>query len=146
MGHAGLRVELATCHRDSVQDERYAVFGAEMASLRRGDRMAMRFDLQRRAPGERRFESLDVPGLGVWHRARRGRSPYSFDQRVERLAAPASYRARVTFRWTGPGNAEKVVVRRVTEACKQPGDASDLGVRAAGAGGPEASSAPARRR
>ncbi|MGI8594105.1 MAG: CARDB domain-containing protein [Solirubrobacteraceae bacterium] len=127
------QARVATCHLDPVQDQRYAVFTGEMASLRRGNRMEMRFELERRAPGEGAFVPVDVPKLGVWNRAKPGRSPYRFNQRVEKLAAPATYRARVTFRWTGPNGAKKVVARRVTPPCKQPDFRGDLRLRAVGA-------------
>jgi CARDB len=126
------RATVATCHLDPVQEQRYASFTGEMASLRKGNRMEMRFQLERRAPGEAAFTPVDVPALGVWNRAKPGRSPYRFTQRVEKLAAPASYRARVTFRWTGPKGAKKVVARRVTPRCKQPDFRPDLRIRAVG--------------
>ncbi len=124
------KATVATCHTDPVQDQRYAVFTGEMVSLRKGNRMEMRFALERRAPGEARFTPVDVPTLGVWNRAKPGRSPYRFAQRVEKLAAPASYRARVTFRWTGPKGSTKVVRRRVTPPCKQPDLRPDLRLKA----------------
>jgi len=120
------RATVAACRAAPLQDQRYAVFTGEMASLRKGNRMEMRFDLERRAPGEAAFTRVEVPSLGVWNRAKPGRSPYRFTQRVEKLAAPASYRARVSFRWTGPKGARKVVVRRVTPPCKQPDFRPDL--------------------
>lgn len=124
------RASVATCHVDPVQDQRYAVFTGEMFSLRPGNRMEMRFALERRSPGEAAFVPVDVLKLGEWKRAKPGRSPYRFAQRVEKLAGPASYRARVTFRWTGPKGAKKVVVRRVTPPCRQPELRPDLRLRA----------------
>ncbi len=129
-GAPSARATLATCHVDPVQDQRYAVFTGEMSSLRQGNRMAMRFALERRAPGEAAFLPVDVPGLAEWKRAKPGRSPYRFAQRVEKLAGPARYRARVTFRWTGPKGAKKIVVRRVTPPCRQPDLRPDLRLRA----------------
>lgn len=127
------RATVTDCREDPVQDQRYAVFTGVMASVRKGNRMEMRFALGRRAPGETVFTPVDVPKLNVWNRADPGRSPYLFTQRVTKLAAPASYRARVTFRWTGPNGAKKIVVRRVTPPCKQTDFRPDLRLKAVGA-------------
>ncbi|MDQ3870744.1 MAG: hypothetical protein M3301_03895 [Chloroflexota bacterium] len=124
------RATVGACRVDPAPVQRYVVFTGEMASLRKGNRMEMRFELERRAPGEASFVPVDVPKLGVWNRAKAGRSPYRFTQRVQKLAAPARYRARVTFRWTGPKGAKKVVMRRVTPACRQPDFRPDLRLQA----------------
>src|SRR3977135_4444982 len=62
--------QLARCHPSLDAAQRYAVFSGAMRSLRAGqDRLEMRFDLFRRAPGAVAFRRVAAPGLGVWNRA-----------------------------------------------------------------------------
>jgi hypothetical protein len=117
---------LARCRVAGLQPSRYAVFTGVMSSLRSGNRMAIRFDLYRRAAGEDVFTGVPAPGLGVWNRANAGVPSYRFRQRVENLAAGASYRARVSFRWTGPAGKRREVLRKVTKACTAPDPRPEL--------------------
>src|SRR5947209_3699827 len=92
--------QLERCHASLDAAQRYAVFSGTMRSLRAGqDRMEMRFDLFRRAPGASAFKRVAAPGLGVWNRADPGVGRFKFRQKVENLGAPAAYRAVVGFRW-----------------------------------------------
>ncbi len=122
------RVRLEKCRTALEQANRYAVFTGSMDSLRTGNRLAMRFVLYRRASGANAFERVAAPGLGVWHRAKRGVPAYRFRQRVENLSAPADYRVRVTFRWAGPAGKPTVVKRRTSAVCSQPDLRPDLRV------------------
>lgn len=119
---------LARCHLAGLQPRRYAVFTGVMSALRSGNRMEMRFDLFRRAAGEDAFTRVSAPGLGVWNRADAGVPSYRFRQRVTNLAAGASYRARVSFRWSGPVGKRRVTLRKLTAACTQPDQRPDLRV------------------
>lgn len=136
-----VKATMATCHVAALQPERYAVFTGVMRSLRPGNRLEMRFDLFRRATDEQDFTPVDASGLGVWNRADAGVPSYRFRQRVENLPAGSSYRARVTFRWTGPAGKRRVVLRKVTKACRQP--AARAGLRVAPLA--DARRSPARR-
>ena len=58
--------QLDRCHASLDAAQRYAVFSGVMRSLQAGqDRMDMRFDLFRRAPGAVAFKRVTAPGLGV---------------------------------------------------------------------------------
>ena len=113
--------QLDRCHASLDAAQRYAAFSGVMRSLRSGqDRMDMRFDLFRRAPGAFAFKRVAAPGLGVWKRADAGVGRLKFKQKVENLTAPAAYRAVVSFRWIGANGRVFARAQHVTPACQQP--------------------------
>jgi len=117
------------CHPALDATQRWAVFGGTMRSLRGGqDRMAMRFDLFRRARGSSVFKRVAAPGLGIWNRANPGVGRFKFRQKVENLSAPAAYRAVVSFRWIGADGRVFARAHHVTLACSQPDLRPDLRV------------------
>ena len=112
---------LERCHPAPVPAERFAVFGGTMRSPRQGqDRMDMRFDLFSRAQGAIAFRRLAAPGLGVWNHAQPGVLRFHFRQRVVNLAAPAAYRAVVSFRWLDEFGFVFAKASHATPACQQP--------------------------
>ena len=121
-GAPRLRAELTECSIGS------AAFTGSMPAGAGTDRMAMRFDLYE---GERRVRA---PGLGRWERSEPGRAGFVFTQRVEGLTAPATYRARVRFRWyDDEGNVLRRAERR-TPVCRQPDPRPQLRVLAVAPG------------
>jgi hypothetical protein len=113
--------QLDRCHASLDAAQRYAVFSGVMRSLRAGqDRMDMRFDLFRRAPGAFAFKRVAAPGLGVWKRADAGVGRLKFKQKVEALTAPAAYRAVVSFRWINANSRVFARAQHVTATCQQP--------------------------
>jgi hypothetical protein len=71
-------------------------------------------------PKELVFHIVSAPGLGVWRIAAAGVKSYKYLKEITNLAAPASYRAVVRFRWTGPrGRTIKSMELRTTR-CQQP--------------------------
>jgi CARDB protein len=113
--------QLDRCHPSLDAAQRYAAFSGTMRSLRAGqDRMEMRFDLFRRSRRSIVFKRVAAPGLGVWNRANPGVGRFRFRQKVENLAAPAGYRAVVSFRWTGADGRVFARAQHVTLACQQP--------------------------
>jgi hypothetical protein len=112
--------QLDRCHTSLDAAQRYAAFSGTMRSLRAGqDRMDMRFDLFRRSRRSIVFKRVAAPGLGVWNRANPGVGRFKFRQKVENLAAPAGYRAVVSFRWTGADGRVFARAQHVTPACQQ---------------------------
>jgi len=82
--------------------------------------MQMRFDLQRRRPNERHWRSVTgLQGFGTWETSMPDRAGFVFHKRVDGLRVPASYRARVRFRWFAADGTLLRHVRRVTPACVQ---------------------------
>jgi hypothetical protein len=113
--------QLDRCHASLDAVQRYAVFSGVMRSLQAGqDRMDMRFDLFRRAPGAVAFKRVAAPGLGVWKRADAGVGRLKFKQKVENLTAPAAYRAVVSFRWINANGRVFARAQHITPACQQP--------------------------
>jgi len=115
-----LRAGLQECTTGDTAAERAAVFTGSMPALRGTRRMWMRFELQERRAGDGVWTRVAAPGLVLWERSSPGRSGFVFAKRVERLAAPASYRAVVRFRWyDASGRLQRQTTRR-TPVCRQP--------------------------
>jgi hypothetical protein len=115
-----LKASLEACLTSPLPIERVATFVGSMPAIATAERMRIRFDLERRRPGERRWQRIKAPGFGTWERSEPNVAGFVFRKRVNGLWVPASYRARVRFRWLG---ADGRVVRRAqarTPACAQP--------------------------
>jgi hypothetical protein len=111
---------LTHCVTAVSQSERSATFAGEMSVVPGGPRMQMRTDILRRRPDETHYHVVDAPGLGRWREAEAGVKTYKDLRQVTNLLAPASYRARVRFRWLNPHGH---VVKRIqlhTARCVQP--------------------------
>jgi hypothetical protein len=111
------------CVTSAVEEERSATFAGEMAAIPGTARMAVKIEVQERRPADALFYAIAAPGLGVW----RGSDPkvrvYKYLKQVTNLAAPATYRALVRFRWL---NARGHVIKRsehYTPRCAQPAPA-----------------------
>lgn len=121
-----LGATLATCATSALPIERVATFVASMPAIAKAPRMRIRFDLERRRSGERRWRRIQARGFGTWERSARNVAGFVFRKRVNGLPVPASYRARVRFRWIA---ADGTIVRRArarTRACVQPDLRPDL--------------------
>lgn len=121
-----LRAAVETCARGADPGDRYAVFAGSMPAMRGAATLAMRFDLYERRPGGR-FERVSLPNWGEWEQSTRsGVAGFIFRKRVERLAAPAVFRARVTFHWLDAAGAVIRSARRTSRACRQRDPRPDL--------------------
>jgi hypothetical protein len=108
------------CVPAPVQSERSAVFAGEMTAMSGSARMAIRIEIQELLPGEGTFHTITAPGLGVWRFSDPGVKAYKYVKQVTNLFAPASYRAKLHFRWL---NAKGRLMRsseRHTPRCRQP--------------------------
>lgn len=88
--------------------------------------LALRWTLQQRDGA--RWTRVAVPGWARWERSEPGAAGFVYRKRIVRLVGPASYRARVQFRWT---DTDGDVVRRAvrtSSACRQVDDRPDLEV------------------
>ncbi len=127
---AGAR--LLSCHRSPLAAARVAVVETSMRPLAAGRRLAVRVDLWQRVPGARWTQRTDVPGLGVWiapSNPQLGSQPgdiFKYRQSVGRLAVPASYRFRVSFRWSDAAGAVVRAMSVTTATCRQPDLRPDL--------------------
>ncbi len=114
-------VTLEECVTATVQEQRAIAFSAEMTAVPGTVRMAMRIDLEERAPGELEFHTVTSSGLGVWRSSDPKVKVYKYLKQVTNVSAPASYRGFVRFRWlNAKGHAIKRA-ERLTSRCLQPG-------------------------
>jgi hypothetical protein len=114
------------CQRDTNPLDRVIAVTAVMRPVSGTQRMEMRFVLQRRAAGTDSFTPVHGGDLGRWLAPKSptlGQRPtdvWRLRKLVANLMGPATYRFRVTFRWSSsPG----VVLERTTllsDACSQP--------------------------
>jgi hypothetical protein len=111
---------LVACVTSVEQAERSATFAGEMTLVPGSTRMAMRVDIEKRAPREASFHLVSAPGLGVWRSSEAKVKVYRYLKQVTNLEPPAFYRAVVHFRWM---SAKGLVVKRAvrhTRPCAQP--------------------------
>ncbi|CAA9526899.1 MAG: hypothetical protein AVDCRST_MAG67-3747 [uncultured Solirubrobacteraceae bacterium] len=114
-----LRAALDSCVTSPLPIKRVATFVGSMPAHPDAERMRIRFDLERRRPGER-WQRIRAPGFGTWERSAANVAGFIFRKRVNGLWVPASYRARVRFAWIARDGS---IVRRAharTPACAQP--------------------------
>jgi hypothetical protein len=123
-----LAAKVAACETGPDAGDRFAVFTGSMP--RDGAvAMAMRFDLYERLPGGD-FEPVALPNWGVWERtSKKGVPGFIFTKRLEQLAAPAAFRAVVSYRWYDAKGRVAETARRTTAVCRQPDWRADLHVR-----------------
>jgi hypothetical protein len=90
---------LEGCVTASEPEERSVTFAGEMGTIPGSAKMEMRIDVLERMPRELVFHTVTAPGLGVWRTSAPGVKTYKYLKQITNLAAPASYRAVVRFRW-----------------------------------------------
>jgi hypothetical protein len=115
----GVSATLEGCVTAPLQGERSATFSGEMTAIAGTARMSMRVDVEERMAGEEWFHTITATGLGVWRSADPKVKVYKYLKQVSNLAAPAVYRAIVSFRWL---NAKGHLIKRVdrlTPRCAQ---------------------------
>lgn len=122
-----LAAKLVACESGARAGDRFAVFNGAMP--REGAAaMAVRFDLEQRLPGGR-FARVRLARWGRWERtAKEGAPGFIVTKRVERLAAPAQFRAVVGFRWYDAAGRVIRSARRTSPICRQPDWRPDLRV------------------
>lgn len=121
-----LGATLVTCTTSALPVQRIASFVGSMPARADAPRMQMRFELERKRAGQRRWRRLKAKGFGVWERANRNVAGFVFTKRVTALPVPAAYRALVHFRWLSPNGATVRRAGKRTRACRQPDLRPDL--------------------
>jgi hypothetical protein len=122
-----LRAKLSACQSGPAIAARAATFTGSMPAIKGTRRMSMRFDLLQRIPPDEGFETIKVPGLGIWQKSVPGRkSGFVFKQRVQGLVAPGEYKAVVRFRWYGRAGTLLRSTKRETPVCTQPDQRPNL--------------------
>jgi CARDB len=114
------RVALLSCGTGLSAGDRTAVYEGRMRRVSGTRKMQMRFALQWRQPSARRWSAIKAPGLGTWVSSNAGVKSYTFTKRIENLAAPASYRIVVRFRWLDARGHTIDSDQIVSKPCRQP--------------------------
>jgi hypothetical protein len=120
------------CHRALLPAQRKIALTAVMRPLSGTMSMAMMFDLQRARRRGARFAAVHGHGLGQWIHpsdptlGQRPGDIWKLDQKVENLPAPAYYRFRVRFRWTGANGRTLGTTALTGPICRQPELRPDL--------------------
>jgi hypothetical protein len=117
---APARAVVADCQKSTDVADRVAVFEGRMRAWHHSARLQMRFRLQARTPGTRAWRRVAAPGFDQWQSADPGVRRFIYDKRVERLLAPASYRAVVRFRWLDAGGHTVGHAKRTSGVCREP--------------------------
>jgi hypothetical protein len=115
-----LSATLESCAASPLPVDRLASFVASMPAYARATRMRIRYDLERRRPGERYWRRVRAAGFGVWERSAANVAGFVFRRRVNGLPVPASYRALVRFRWIADDGSAVRRAHARTAACEQP--------------------------
>lgn len=101
--------------------QRSATFEGRIATLARAARMQLRFTLQVRTPDQGGgWHAVRAPGFGSWIVAPAGIGRYIYDKTVQKLLAPAQYRAVVDFRWRAATGRVVRSARATSPSCRQP--------------------------
>jgi hypothetical protein len=111
---------LEKCLAPTQESAGTVTFAAQMTTIPGTDEMAVRVRLQEHTPGSEGFHQVDAPGLGEWHESEPSVKVFRYLTQVTNLAAPASYRALVSFRWLDVGGHEIEHLARHTPVCRQP--------------------------
>jgi hypothetical protein len=114
------------CVRGSNRLDRAVAVTAVMRPVPGTWRMELRFQLERRPSGATAFSQVYGGDLGRWRHptnpATLGQRPgdvWRLKKEVVNLVAPAVYRFRVTFRWSGSAGQALGQVTRLSGACAQ---------------------------
>jgi CARDB len=121
-----LQARLAACTTGATASARRATFTASMPAVAGTARMAIRFELLHRAPGDAAFARVQLPAWQRWERSEPRRTGFIYTKTVRALRAPDAYRASVRFRWYGPNGRVVRRAHRRTPICRQPDPRPDL--------------------
>ena len=112
-------VRVAECTSALEPQARSATFEARLKAIPGSDRLAVRFTLQTHGQDELGWRKVTAPGLDTWLTSDAGVGRYGYAKTVQNLAAPASYRVLVRFRWlAGDGDVVRTA-RETSLPCRQ---------------------------
>jgi hypothetical protein len=113
------------CHTAVAQADRSVSVRASMRPVTGTEKMQMRFELLSRSGPGGVFAEVPGGGLGTWITpssptlGQRSGDVWIVSHPVSNLPAPAVYRYRVTFRWTGAGGRVLTTRTRMSADCRQ---------------------------
>jgi hypothetical protein len=129
------QLRMFKCHRALDPPNRSVSVTAVMRPLAGTEHMAMKFDLLMSPTGPGVSKVVHSGDLGLWIAPRNptlGQLPgdvWNVEKSVIALAAPAKYRFKVLFRWTGAHNRILGTAARYSPTCRQRELRPDLLVR-----------------
>jgi CARDB len=126
---APAHARLTRCAKSTDPSARAAVFEGSMRAWRGSQRLQLRFRLQSRTPQDPVWRAVRAPGFGRWQSSDVGVRRFVYDKRVEGLAAPASYRVVVRFRWRDAHGRIVGRAQRISRTCHEPDPRPNLVVR-----------------
>jgi hypothetical protein len=115
-------VNLRVCRGGAYYDNRLISFRVRMgrfSSTTAPQNLMMRFEVLQRLNENTRFKKLKADGLGQWFSSTDSATLYQRDLALTNIETAATYRAKVSFRWTdddGTIQARRVIV---SKDCKQ---------------------------
>jgi CARDB len=127
--HAPAHARLMSCAKSTDPAARVAVFEGSMRAWRHSERLQLRFRLQSRTPQDPVWRSVHADGFGRWQSSDAGVRRFVYDKRVEGLAAPASYRVVVRFRWRNAHGRIVGHAQRTSGTCREPDPRPNLVMR-----------------
>lgn len=110
--------KVVQCTRGTTAATRLATFRAAMVKVSGSSRMSVRLTLEESVAGGR-YRTVGAPGLGVWHKSRKGVRAFAYRQRVKALAEGSAYRVKVQYRWYKRSGAVFKSDQRRSKACRQ---------------------------
>lgn len=130
------RAELTnfSCHRALDPDNRSVAVTAMMRPVTGTRHMALKFNLLMTTPGAITPVPVHAGDLGTWKNPKNptlgqlAGDVWNLQKPVVSLAAPATYRFRVSFRWTGSDGHVITTAVRSSPRCRQPELRPDLAV------------------
>jgi hypothetical protein len=114
------------CQRATNSLDRVIAVIAVMRPVPGTQRMEMRFVLQRRPAGIGSFTTVQGGDLGHWLQPKpptlgqRTSDVWRLRKLVANLVGPATYRFRVTFRWSGSSGVALDRTTLISEPCAEP--------------------------
>lgn len=115
-------VKLRVCRGGAYYDNRLISFRVRMGrqpSAVGAQNLMMRFEVLQRLKENTRFKKLKADGLGEWFSSTDSATLYQRDLALTNIETAATYRAKVSFRWTaadGTIEGRRVIV---SKDCKQ---------------------------
>src|SRR5215212_3748752 len=128
--------KMLECRSGDAAETRTATFMGRMRAAAGTDRMLMRFTLMERF-GDEKLHALAVPELKAWRSSKPGVRDFRYKQTVTGLQGGGEYRVAIDFRWLDADGNLLRKARRLSGACRQPGELANLKV-----GPPTAQSGP----
>lgn len=129
---APARLRGFSCHRSVSPIGRGIAVSAVMRPVKGTRHLAVRFDLLSRTTGAAGWVAVPGGDLGTWVTPRnatlgqRTGDVWILTKSVNELHAPAAYRFRVTFRWSGARGQTLATAVRQSATCNQPELRPDL--------------------